>query len=273
KAVIVVYVPGGSGPYIFDGRPYMRNGPTTIRMPREEYERRLLERLHATQRWENQPVPDEVTINDLDAEEIQTTLGNAIQLGRLESTIRRDTESILRGLELIHEGRLLNADDYLEITNPGTFHFGITPEKLTRPHESKPWNPIIANVFYRAGIVERWGSGTLNILDWCRENGNPPPASNRGPWSQVCPKSVPNDIFIALLETANNPVSIEALMKVAEQTNRTRFRKTILRSLLDAGLIEMTIPDKPRSSKQRYWLTEKGRHFLKEIRGGDDADE
>jgi len=54
--------------------------------------------------------------------------------------------------------------------------FGITPEKLTRPHGSKPWNPIIANIFYRAGIIERWGSGTLNIIDWCKENGNSPPA-------------------------------------------------------------------------------------------------
>ena len=67
----------------------------------------------------------------------------------------------------------------LEITNPGTLHFGITPEKLTKPHESRPWNPIIANVFYRAGIIERWGSGTLNIIDWCIENGNPTPA-----WSE-----------------------------------------------------------------------------------------
>jgi len=66
-------------------------------------------------------------------------------------------------------------DDHLEITNPGTFHFGITPKELVQPHESKPWNPIIANVFYRAGIIERWGSGTLNILDWCKENGNPSP--------------------------------------------------------------------------------------------------
>ena len=56
-------------------------------------------------------------------------------------------------------------------------------------------------------------------------------------------------------------------MKVAEQTNRTRFRKTILRPLLDAGLIEMAIPDKPRSSKQRYRLTAKGREFLKSDHG------
>ena len=70
-------------------------------------------------------------------------------------------------------------DDHLEITNPGDLHFGITPEMLARPHESRPWNPIIANVFYRAGIIERWGMGTLNIIDWCTENDNPPPA-----WSE-----------------------------------------------------------------------------------------
>jgi hypothetical protein len=34
--------------------------------------------------------------------------------------------------------------------------------------------------------------------------------------------------------------------------------------LLKANLIEMTIPDKPRSSKQKYRLSEKGRHFLAE---------
>lgn len=43
------------------------------------------------------------------------------------------------------------------------------------------------------------------------------------------------------------------------------FRKTYLIPALDAGLIEMTIPDKPRSSKQRYRLTQKGR----EVSGRD----
>ena len=66
-------------------------------------------------------------------------------------------------------------DDRLEIINPGTLHFDITPKKLTQPHESKPWNPIIASVFYRAGVIEKWGMGTLNIIDWCKGNGNPEP--------------------------------------------------------------------------------------------------
>lgn len=49
------------------------------------------------------------------------------------------------------------------------------PAKLIVPHESLPWNPIIANVFYRAGVIERWGMGTLKILDWCREFDYPQP--------------------------------------------------------------------------------------------------
>jgi Fic family protein len=42
------------------------------------------------------------------------------------------------------------------------------------------------------------------------------------------------------------------------------FRKAYLLPALEAGLIEMTIPDKPRSSKQKYRLTDKGRQWLAE---------
>ena len=42
------------------------------------------------------------------------------------------------------------------------------------------------------------------------------------------------------------------------------FRKAYLMPALRAGLIEMTLPDKPRSSRQKYRLTGKGRQWLKE---------
>ena len=32
-------------------------------------------------------------------------------------------------------------DDRLEITSSGSLHFGLTPENLFGPHESRPWNP------------------------------------------------------------------------------------------------------------------------------------
>jgi hypothetical protein len=48
-------------------------------------------------------------------------------------------------------------------------------EDLQKPHESRPWNPIKASVFYCAGIIEKWGMGTLKILEWCKEGHTLPP--------------------------------------------------------------------------------------------------
>ncbi len=45
-------------------------------------------------------------------------------------------------------------DDRVEVTSSGTLHFGLTLEKLFAPHESLPWNPLIARTFYRHGIIE-----------------------------------------------------------------------------------------------------------------------
>jgi len=43
---------------------------------------------------------------------------------------------------------------------------------------------------------------------------------------------------------------------------QANFRDRYLKPALKAGLIEMTIPDKPRSSKQKYRLTNKGRNLI-----------
>ena len=66
-------------------------------------------------------------------------------------------------------------DDRLEVTSSGSLHFGLTPEKLFGPHESRPWNPLIARTFYRRGIIEEWGSGTLKIAELTNSAGLPAP--------------------------------------------------------------------------------------------------
>jgi ATP-dependent DNA helicase RecG len=51
------------------------------------------------------------------------------------------------------------------------------------------------------------------------------------------------------------------------------FREAYLIPALTAGIIEMTIPDKPRSSKQKYRLTPKGRDLIAKLAkeaGGDE---
>ena len=66
-------------------------------------------------------------------------------------------------------------DDRLEITSPGVLHFGLTPEKLFTPHEPLPWNPLIARTFYRRGIIEEWGRGTIKMAELTAAAGLPPP--------------------------------------------------------------------------------------------------
>ncbi len=65
--------------------------------------------------------------------------------------------------------------DVTEVTSSGTLHFGFTPQTLFEPHESRPWNPLIASVFYRRGIIEAWGQGTLRMAVWAAEAGLPRP--------------------------------------------------------------------------------------------------
>lgn len=51
-------------------------------------------------------------------------------------------------------------------------------------------------------------------------------------------------------------------VRILDRTNKTKFRDHVLAPLLNAGLVEMTIPEKPRSSKQKYRLTRQGLSFL-----------
>lgn len=44
---------------------------------------------------------------------------------------------------------------------------------LFQPHESKPWNPWIAKVFHRRGIIETWGRGTLKAQALIEFKGAP----------------------------------------------------------------------------------------------------
>ena len=44
-----------------------------------------------------------------------------------------------------------------------------------KPHKSEPFNPSIANAFYRAGYIESWGRGIQKICEACRELGTAEP--------------------------------------------------------------------------------------------------
>ena len=58
-------------------------------------------------------------------------------------------------------------EEQIIISNRCILPDGWTVETLMQPHDSIPYNPDIANVFYRAGYIETWGQGIQKICDEC----------------------------------------------------------------------------------------------------------
>lgn len=53
------------------------------------------------------------------------------------------------------------------ISNRCVLPEGWTVNTFMEPHDSVPYNPDIANVFYRAGYIEQWGRGIQKICESC----------------------------------------------------------------------------------------------------------
>ena len=56
-------------------------------------------------------------------------------------------------------------DDKLIIWNEGELPENWTVAKLKVKHPSRPYNPDIANAFFRSGLIESWGRGTIKIFN------------------------------------------------------------------------------------------------------------
>jgi len=66
-------------------------------------------------------------------------------------------------------------EDRLKLWNPAVLPEGWTLAKLLGEHASQPFNPIVANAFFRAGEIEAWGRGIHRIFSACRAGGSPEP--------------------------------------------------------------------------------------------------
>ncbi len=82
------------------------------------------------------------------------------------------------------------------------------------------------------------------------------------------PSSYPPQVE-KLLKVLNNELSREQLQERLKLIDRKHFRTDYLQPAIKAGLVAMTIPDKPNSSKQKYYLTEMGIQFVVETHGRD----
>jgi ATP-dependent DNA helicase RecG len=167
--------------------------------------------------------------------------------------------------------------DRLEIVTPGGLPAGMREEDLGV--KSVPRNPLLFGMFYRMGMVEQVGSGIKRIREMCRDYGVAEPVievsdnwvtttfkrPNGQVEDQVADEVTPQ--VRRLLAVCDGELLREELQERIGLADRKHFRTDYLRPALNAGLIKMTIPDKPTSSKQKYRITEKGKALLTEVEG------
>ena len=139
-------------------------------------------------------------------------------------------------------------------------------------------NPPIAKVFREIGLADELGSGMRNSYKYTKmySGGEPVfteadifttiiPLSEAatdtvGPFTRDTPpmsppKIPPQDLdqrLAELIEFCGVPRSKREMLDYLGLTDSKNFRERYLVPLLNAGKIEMTIPDKPNSRKQKY---------------------
>jgi ATP-dependent DNA helicase RecG len=147
-------------------------------------------------------------------------------------------------------------------------------------------NPILAEVFFRGGFIERWGRGTNRVIDECVAHGIAAPTFEEITGGAVVTFRVPlgstvrgagkveseveskvesqlesvldlsSRVLVALLRGPLSKAQVAAV--VGKQRVDGQLHAT-MRGLLESRLVQLSIPDKPNSRLQKYRLTAKGR--------------
>lgn len=174
----------------------------------------------------------------------------------------RDPESI----------RVAIYKDRMEIRSPGTLYGNLTIERIRQGNVSRRCNPLIANLLRRVNLVEAWGRGMPKIF------GNSPDASfeelaglfiarfkrqsyavEQSPTPEVTPHVTTQvEQLIRVLDTELLRQEILGLLGLK---SRKHLAQAYLKPALEAGLIEMTQPESPRSPTQKYRLTPQGQQL------------
>ena len=170
--------------------------------------------------------------------------------------------------------------DRVEIVSPGGLPAGMTEADLGV--KSIPRNPLLFGMLYRMEAVEHIGSGIRRIRNLCREYGVTEPSIEVSEhWftvifprpnvqseddafagaPEVTPEVTPE--VQSMLSVLDGEMSRLDIMGALGLSDEKHFRQHYQQTAIRLGLIEMTLPDKPRSRNQRYRLTDKGKQLLK----------
>lgn len=178
-------------------------------------------------------------------------------------------------------------DDMVEITSPGKLMPSIDFNEL-EARQSDIRNKVIAPVFKKMGIIDQWGNGLKLIADelkdypeiefkWFEKSlqfqvqfikkdfveakDNVDQISDLA--TKFTTKSRPSyDQVTTMLKVCKKPKSRNEVLDSIGYSNHTDNYKKYLKPLMDESLIELTIPDIPKSSNQKYKTAKKGILFL-----------
>ena len=177
--------------------------------------------------------------------------------------------------------------DRLEIVSPKTSST-IQHNQDFQTTRSIPQNPLLFEMFRRMGLVNGTGKGLQKIYKCCRDYGTKSPdiQVSSDKFKIVFPRNNQHDSVKTLHVRSDfsphveSHVGIEVSQKVQtvigkmeqEHTraeivellhlrDRIYVMKEYIHPAIEAGLIEMTKPDKPRSRMQKYRLTVAGKQF------------
>lgn len=170
--------------------------------------------------------------------------------------------------------------DRLEVWNPGTLPPTLTLAWLRQPHGSVPGNPLLAESLYLTKYIERMGTGVGDMIERCRNAGllepefaltdgfvaiirRRPELALKAVTPQVTPHVTPQvtppvEVLLRLLDSCG-ALSNAEVRKGLGLKDRKHVGERYLEPALAEGLVELTFPDKPRSSLQKYRLTAKGK--------------
>ena len=147
------------------------------------------------------------------------------RIDKLEYPIKAIREGIINAL--IHRNyfepadtRVAIFDDRIEIISPGSFPEGVTPEEP----KHVPVNPILCQLMYDVGFIEKYGSGIYMINELCKEWRIPRPEYEL---SEVETK--------VIFRTGGKAIVISEIEKLGVEMNE-RQRKA-LQYVLEKGFI------------------------------------
>lgn len=129
-------------------------------------------------------------------------------------------------------------------------------------------NRRIGEFLKELDLTEGRSTGIPKILRVVRANGSPMPIFEtddedsyfliRLPIHDKCivglTPIIQDKSLVEVLSQSNHALSAKELMEKLGLKNRPHFAKNFLKPALEQALIEMTIPNKPNSRNQKYWL-------------------